>query len=278
MRLPLDRARHAALFELLDELERLGAPAVLVGGLVPPLLLDHLDPDASLAAPEPRRTADCDLVAHVSHGAPDAYDAVLRFLEARWARDRLANQFRWVHVSGLRVDLIPVPAGIEAGDPAALAFAARVSLNVDVAEFHHGQEYAIASALLVNVDDLGGGRRPIRVAGLVAMLALKLRAWTDSQRDRRRDAHDIVWLLRYVSTALAVDELVVARREQPTLVTGIVTALARDFADAWALGVRHYVAEAFPERYRLPDDEAESERLAAAYAVQRVLARYAAFG
>ena len=272
MRLPLDRARHVALFELLDDLERLGTRAVLVGGLVPPLLLERLDPEGFASAPGARSTADCDLVLHVPlHGGTAIYDEVQTGLRARWSADRRVNQFRWNHHSGLRLDLIPVPVGIERGDPAAIALASRWSPDIDVEAFYRAQEFAIATALDVEVVDPAGLYCGLRIAGLVAMLAMKLQAWNDSYRQRRRDAHDVAWLLRYLGTTIAVAAMRDARAQRPDLVDNVGAQLRRDFADAWGEGVRHYVAEAFPDRYRRPDDEAEGDRNAAAMAIRQFL-------
>ena len=272
MRLPLDRARHVALFELLDDLDRLSTRAVLVGGLVPPLLLERLDPDGFADAPEARSTADCDLVLHVPlHGATAIYDDVQAALRARWSADPRVNQFRWNHHSGLRLDLIPVPVGIERADPAAIELASEWSPNIDVKAFYRAQEFAIATALDIEIVDSGGARRGLRIAGLVAMLAMKLQAWNDSYRQRRRDAHDVAWLLRYLPTAVAAAAMGEARARRPDLVEDVGTHLRRDFADEWGEGVRHYVAEAFPDRYRRADDEAEGDRRAAARAIRRFL-------
>lgn len=273
MRLPLDRLRHAALLELLARFDELGCRAVLIGGLVPPLLLQYLDPDGFATAPAGRRTADCDLVLDLAIGdGLEVYRDVQEFLAARWTRDPRANQFRWNHHSGLRVDLIPVPAGIERQDLAAIGLAELWLPDIDVKAFYRGQEFAISTAIDLFVLDPSDVPFPLRIAGLAAMLTMKIQAWNDSYRGRKRDAHDVAWLLRYLDVEVAVRALRAARALRSDLVDHVVNHLRRDFSDEESAGVWHYVAEAFPDRHGGEDEYTEADRNAVASAVQRLLA------
>ena len=272
MRLPLDRARHAALFELLRELERLGTRAVLVGGLVPPLLLEHLDPEGARDV-HARQTQDCDVVVQlpVDDGVR-VYDEVLSFLRIRWSPKPAVNQFRWNHADGLRVDLIPVPVGIEGGERAAVELATSLSPDIDVRAFYRAQEFAITTALDVALVDPIEVPHRLRIAGLLAMLAMKLEARKDLQRTyTKSDAHDVAWLLRYLDTAIAVAAVREAGGHRPDLVDFVCTELRRDFADERGAGIIRYVKEAFPHRYHSSEDDAEGDRLVTASKVRQFL-------
>ncbi|HRC56096.1 MAG TPA: hypothetical protein PKU97_09230 [Kofleriaceae bacterium] len=60
MRLPLAPAAQERLFQIIDALDALGCRCVLVGGLVPPLLLEALDPEGFAEASDPRVTSTGD--------------------------------------------------------------------------------------------------------------------------------------------------------------------------------------------------------------------------
>lgn len=61
MKLRLQDKYTLVLMELCRGLEALGSRPVLVGGLVPPLLLETLDLFSFEVTPDPRRTTDCDV-------------------------------------------------------------------------------------------------------------------------------------------------------------------------------------------------------------------------
>lgn len=283
MKLPLDRARHAALFELLAALADHGTPAVLVGGLVPPLLLEHLDPVGFDGAGPIRRTTDCDIIVSVSveHGL-DQQRRVEQILTASFRPDRRANQFRWNHPSGLRLDLIPVPTGVESGDPGARRLAAQLLGDVDAEAFYAGHELAVATAIAVTVEGPDDSDRPIAVTvegpddsdrpiaitALAPLLVMKLRAWEDSYRGRARDAYDIAWLLRYLEPNIAIEGIREARSRRPDLVDHVIHKLDAEFSDPDHAGVMAYAAEAFG---RLTTDQTEPHRNAVAAAVLRIL-------
>jgi hypothetical protein len=241
MRLPVPEEQGLQIVGLFRALEHLGKRPVLVGGLVPPLLLSAMDPDAFQDF-EPRRTTDCDVAIDIAVDGSGDWEKVQESLAALGFSFRPEqNQFRWQHPSGLRIDPMPVPAGIERGDHAALALAARF-VSRDTRAFYRGYELALAR--FVDVDlELGDSVHRLRIAGLGALLAMKLQAWTDRRHERRKDAHDICWLLRQMSTAVAAAELLETRRLRPDLIDEVLQRLEESFSDPDAPGQRDYASE-----------------------------------
>ncbi|HVV88844.1 MAG TPA: hypothetical protein VHE35_37640 [Kofleriaceae bacterium] len=261
-------ARQAALFELIDRLRALELRVVLVGGLVPPLLIEALEPAVFPEDIRMRRTRDCDLAVEIAAGAAGhqqvgLLDVLLGQLGYRRGRD---NQFRWSHPSGLLLDLLPVPDGVERGDPDAVAIA-RTWVESDAPTFYRGYELALDEPVDVLVDQPEGAPHALRVAGLAPMLAMKLQAWIDRE-ERRKDAHDVALLVRHIHPDRRGAELRRTAARDPSLVDQILDRLERDFTDAWHRGVLAYASEAFGWR---DDDETEADREAVASATRRAI-------
>jgi hypothetical protein len=272
VKLPLGPRACDALFELLAALRQRELGAVLVGGLVPPLLLGHLQPDDADAAHSPRRTGDCDLALGVDVGGEhNQHAATIQTLDALgWRADRKRNQFCWQHPARLWLDLIPVPAGIEAGDARAVAWIAPLLDGHDIDTFYRGYELALATAIDVSIEHAGNHHR-LPIAGLAAMFAMKLQAWTDGGAKHKSHAHDVCWLLRYTDERVVVAALDGVRGGRPALVEEVVARLRASFADPWSRGVLDYAWEAFNRR---SDDDTEADRNAVAAAATRVLALF----
>ena len=268
MRLPLPLAAQERLFQIIDALEALGSRCVLVGGLVPPLLLEALDPDGFAQASDPRTTRDCDLAVHIAMEGESEIDRThAQLSELGMERRSTENQFRWRDV-GLHLDLVPVPAGIEAGDPRAVSLA-REFVQRDTALFFRGYELALSDRVEVHLE---GASRALHIAGLVSLLAMKLQAWTDCRFERRRDARDVAWLLRYLSPGLAAEHLARGHALRPDLVVEVVTRLRASFSDADHDGVSDYIREAYAN---IAEEYCDRHRRAVVAAVAAVLEQVA---
>lgn len=173
MKLPLSEAKTTALFQLLDRLEALELRAVLVGGLVPPLLLAALDPDGVDDHPQPRHTVDCDLVLALPVDDAERRSRQIESVLADygWVRSPRHNQFRWTHATKLNVDLMPVPIGVESGDARAIALAGINFPDQDPTRFYRGHELALADPIELVVEVVDRAPRSIAIAGLAALLA-----------------------------------------------------------------------------------------------------------
>lgn len=265
--LPLAPAQLAVVLELIDGLTRISERVALVGGLVPPILLQHLDPDGYEAAATVRATADFDIAVDLAL-TPDAFDELETMLRGSgWTANRQQNQFRWCK-DGAKVDVMPVPAGIERGAESAVAVAARFQCG-DPHEFFRGYEFALQEPVTVEISALGN-TRSLTVAGVVSLLAMKLQARLDRRADRKRDARDVGWLLRYMATDVVVAELRRASLRRDDLVEFVVARLASSFTDADADGCMDYGTEA----HGLVDEYTEPHREAVAAAVRRLLDAY----
>lgn len=271
-RLPLVPGDVTHLMDLIDRMKNLGSPTVLVGGLVPPLLLEALDPEGFAAAPAPRETTDCDLAIGLVIGASTTIDDIHRGLtDGGWQADPRRSQFAW-RKGRFKVDALPVPAGIEAGLDVAVAAVARFECR-DPDRFFRGYEFAMQAPVAIYVET-PAGPRPLRIAGLVAILAAKLQARLDRRFDRKRDAQDIGWLVRYTNTTLLVDALRQAASMRSDLVAFVQRHLERSFGDADADGCMDYASEA----HGIVDEYTEPHREAVAMAVCRLLEAYRRLG
>ncbi len=267
-RLPLVAGDVAHLMDVIERMAGLGSSTVLVGGLVPPLLLEALDPDGFDEAPSPRETTDCDLAIGLVIGARTTIDDIHQsLLDGDWQPDPQRSQFAW-RKGGLKLDALPVPAGIEARDAAAVAAVARFETRAPE-QFFRGYEFAMQAPVVIDVET-PDGPRPLRIAGLVAILAAKLQARLDRRFDRKRDAHDIGWLVRYMKTTLIVDALRRAASMRSDLVAFVQGQLERSFSDADADGCMDYAAEA----HGIVDEYNEPHREAVAMSIRVVLDAY----
>ncbi len=269
-RLELPAERNAILGKLLRKLDERGCPYVLVGGLVPTLLREVLDPEPLDEPSESRSTVDCDLALDVAVSAADEWQRMQGILrDEGFGRFEKESQFCWSHPCGLMIDPMPVPAGIERGEPAAVSFA-RTFVERDTSKFFRGYELALQRPLIVEITFDGSDSYPLRIAGLPAMLAMKLQAWTDRRYERPKDAQDIGWLLRYLPAQVVVDQLRAAQATWPELVAEIISRLTTHFADEEAGGVDDYAKQA----HGLAGYYGERHRSALVAAVQKVLSLY----
>lgn len=267
MRLPLATAGVDELLALLELLDAYGRRPVLVGGLVPPLLVAALAP-GSEPEPDPRRTGDCDIAFAIDGDDQGDLGQPLRELGFEHR-----GQFRWQHSRvRVKVDALPVHRGVEAGAPAAVAWSRRLQVD-DPQRFFHGYELALAQPMTVELDHCAAPAR-VRIAGLAAMLAMKLQAWRDRRFDRTRDAADVVWLLRNLEPALVVDQLIAVRAERADLIDLVIERLAEDFCDPWGRGV----TDCYKEQFRLSETDEEARRDAAARPAAAVVAAARALG
>ena len=269
MKLQLPDASVRVLLELLLRLEELGGRPVLVGGLVPPLLRPTMDPENLYSPPgSPRQTSDCDLAIDVAVASSDRWKDIERALVTlEFVKKPKKNQFRWEHRCGLGIDPMPVAAGIEREDPHAIAFA-RPFVEGDTATFFRGYELAIELFVEVTIDLDDETSHPLRIAGIAAMLSMKLQAWTDRRYERRKDAQDIGWLLRYSAPEIVARHLLDARSRRPELVEEIIDRLDRFFSAEEHGGTNDAVSR------DLYEEIAERHRNAIAGAVQLLLKAY----
>lgn len=258
------------LGKLLRRLDASGCSFVLVGGLVPPLLRDVLDPEPVDEPPDNRATADCDLALDVAVSAQTEWQRLQQFLlDEGFTRSKTNSQFCWRHSCGLLLDPMPVAAGIERADPEALAFA-RTFVERDISSFFRGYELALQDPLRVEVTFDGNDVYSLRIAGLAALLAMKLQAWTDRRYERAKDAQDIGWLLRYLPPRVVVTQLRRAQSSWPALVAEVMDRLQQHFADEDAGGVSDYTRQA----HRSSDTFSDRHRKALVAAVKEVLILY----
>jgi hypothetical protein len=274
MKLPLSNASTTVLLQLLRGLDELGCHSVLVGGLVPPLLFEALEPDPLDQPPRNRGTTDCDVAIDV------AVTGFAKWSEAQGLLTQLGlkkdpkrtNQFRWVHGCGLLIDPMPVPAGIERGDLVARTFALTV-VEGDTSLFYRGYELALQQPMVVIIELEDGSQHSLRIAGLASLLVMKLQAWIDSLYAREKDAQDVGWLLRHLPAETVVRQLVAARALRAELIAEAVERLRSHFADPDARGVCHYTRQAYRG---IADDYTERHRNALTTAVNEILRLYAA--
>jgi hypothetical protein len=265
-RLIADDGDAAALIEVLEILDALAARVVLVGGHAPPLILAALNPDGHSEVPPPRRTYDLDLAIDLAADASMPFAAIRARIEAHgWRNDGAANQFRWVR-GALAIDLMPVPAGVERDEPTAVAFA-RTFVWRETGRFFRGYELALAAPLELEVQ-LGTHTRRMRVCGLVALLAMKLRTWRDSPH-RGKDVRDIVWVLTHLDPSRVADALLAVPAEWAHVAAEVVDELTRHFADEWSEGARAVVAG-----QTMTEEREERERRRIAATVRGVLDEY----
>lgn len=266
MKLPLSSENVRLVVAILDRLIALGGRPVLVGGLVPPLLVETFAPhsECELAA---RATSDCD-VAFATDGDAERHQACRAVMSE--LKFQPIQQFRWKHAGGLLVDAMPVHAGIESADERAVAFA-RTFVHRDPATFFRGYELALARPVSIALELDDGTSRDLAVAGVTPMLAMKLQAFTDRPQQRRKDARDVVWLARNLAPALIADDLHTCRALRADLVEEIVERLVNDFGDLWARGITAYFEEVY--RGRTSYDE-EPRRASGANAIAQVVLAY----
>lgn len=258
------------LGKLLRRLDESGCAFVLVGGLVPPLLRDVLDPEPLDEPPENRATADCDLALDVAVSAAKEWQRLQQFLhDEGFTPFKERSQFCWRHSCGLLLDPMPVAAGIERADPNAIEFASTF-VERDLSSFFRGYELALQAPLRVDITFDGDDVYSLPIAGLAALLAMKLQAWTDRRYERPKDAQDIGWLLRYLPPPVVVSELRRAQLSWPELVAEVMERLTQHFADVDAKGVSDYVKQA----HRSADTFSDRHRKALVVAVQQVIYLY----
>jgi predicted nucleotidyltransferase len=266
----LSNERAVTLVHLFRELDAHGRRCVLVGGQVPPLLQKMMDPEEEYLATASRSTADCDVAMEIAICTSSEWDQSQALLVSlKFEKNERVNQFRWKHTSGLLIDLLPVPAGIERGDPAAVEFS-RDLVPEGTSTFFRGFELALARFEVVEIEVDDGSCYSLRIAGLPAMLAMKLQAWSEKPYDRKRDAQDIGWLLRYVNPELAAQQLLAARDQWSELIEEVVQRLEKNFSDPEHRGIADYASQA----HGIDDSITARHRNAVVGAVTALLARY----
>lgn len=226
------------------------AHVVLIGGLVPSLLVPVLDPGI-----EPHiGTADLDLCLSVAlvEGDTETYErieAVLKRLDFQ-AGD---VSFRWHRQSGLKLTVeFFCPAG--EGRPAGRAFRPQAVANPTGKHNLGGRLSALAldagNLLTTDVEivgqhvDLPDGKgtldAQLRVTGPLAFLVAKLDALRD--RDKPKDAYDIVWLLESWPDGPSAAATAFACRDafSGPQVAVALEQLSEMFATTSSLGARNY--------------------------------------
>ncbi|GAB3071199.1 nucleotidyl transferase AbiEii/AbiGii toxin family protein [Nocardioides zeae] len=223
---------------------------VVIGGLVPSLLVPVLD-----AGVEPHvGTADVDLCLSVAlvegdTGTYQRIEAVLKELQFAQGDDT----FRWVRRHGFPMTVeFFCPAG--PGRPAGRAWRPKAAENPIGKQNMGGRLSALsleAGALLtsdvevVERDiELPGGKGRVRfsfrVTGPVAFLVAKVQAL--HERDKPKDAYDIVWLIESWPGGPAAAAAAFAARPAfgATEVAPQIELLRRAFADRDSVGARSY--------------------------------------
>jgi hypothetical protein len=272
MRLPLSNTSTVLLFKLLRGLEGLGGRPVIVGGLVPPLLFSVLEPEPLEEPPTNRGTTDCDVAIDVSIAGHEKWLEIKALIEELAFAPNLKkkSQFSWIHTCNLEIDAMPVPAGIERGEPRAIEFA-KFLVERDTSSFYRGYELALMQYEVVSIEMDDGSTHPLRIAGLTSLLAMKLQARLDRPHQRQKDAQDIGWLLRYLQTETVVRQLIAARMLRPELVAEVIERLSTDFTDEDARGICDYSRQAYSG---VLDGYTERHRRALTAAVKEVLRIY----
>jgi predicted nucleotidyltransferase len=238
--------------------------------MLPPILLEALDPDNFEMAASPRYTGDCDVAIDIAfHGAERWRQIESLLHRLGFERDLKKNQFRWKHACGLKIDALPVPSGIERGDSAARAFGESF-VRDDTQRFFHGYELALAEPVEISVELDDGETQSIRVAGVAACLVMKLQAWTDRRLEDKKDAHDLGWLLRYMTSEIIAVELRKLRDQWPERAEVVIARLEENFSDPEGRGTLDYVSQYANGVLELT----ERNRRALASAVAEVLRLY----
>lgn len=243
----------AILGEAAHLLRHLGFAAkhtIVIGGLVPGLLV--LDPGPG--RPVHAGTTDLDFCLSVAliEGDTAQYDRIESSLRQAGYRPA-ETTFCWQRQTGLRLKAeFFCPAGD--GRPAGSLFRPRASTGPTIKHNMGTRLSAIAleagTAISADIQvvarevDLpdGGGRliQEFRVSGLVGFLVAKIGAVTE--RDKPKDAYDIVWLLEsWPGGPEAAAET--ARTSPAYLRTDARSALDRlaaEFADSGRIGPRSY--------------------------------------
>jgi hypothetical protein len=239
--------------EAADLMRALGftaAHVVLIGGLVPSLLVPVLDPGIDPHV----GTADLDLCLSIAlvQGETETYERMEAVLKDRGFEEGEVT-FRWHRRAGLALTVeFFCPAGEER--PAGRVFRPTAAENPTGKHNFGGRLSALAleaGALLssdveeiVQVVELPGDRGThearLRVTGPLAFLVAKIDALRD--RDKPKDAYDIVWLIESwpggpAAAAEAFSQRPAYRDEQ---VSSALRQLGEMFADPSRVGARSY--------------------------------------
>lgn len=239
--------------ETADLMRALGFTAshvVLIGGLVPSLLVPVLDPGM-----EPHvGTADLDLCLSIAlvEGHTETYERMETVLKGRGFEMGDAT-FRWHRRAGLALTVeFFCPAG--EGRPAGQAFRPRARANPTGKHNFGGRLSALAldagDLLTRDVEEVtqtvdlpqGRGRyeATVRVTGPLAFLVAKTDALRD--RDKPKDAYDIVWLIESWPEGPSAAARAFAQRPayRDAHVGAALERLRQMFADASRVGPRSY--------------------------------------
>jgi hypothetical protein len=265
------------LLTLLSAFGNLKATLRLVGGLVPRYLTPATPPDIPMHA----GTSDVDIVLNLEVlAAGNQYASLAQQLNARgftrWIEEGQAASWRWrlrvsEHIEVV-VELLR-DAGDEAPGRSISVDGERVSaLTIKHARIVHDwyQEKEISAEVLdgVSVDI-------VRFADVPAFVILKALAL--DQRQERKDAADLIHVVRYSGSIKEVAALFVARirsGQHPEAVQDGLTALARRFGDdQHSEGFEKVGAVAYARFYGADDeDELVGRQRFAAGLIQGLLA------
>ncbi|HUZ52128.1 MAG TPA: nucleotidyl transferase AbiEii/AbiGii toxin family protein [Streptosporangiaceae bacterium] len=264
----------AILGEAAHLLRHLGLAArhtILIGGLVPGLLV--LDPGPG--RPVHAGTTDLDfcLSLAIVEGDTAQYERIETSLKAAGYRPT-DTTFCWQRQAGLRLKAEFLCPAAE-GRPAGKAFRPKAA-DEPVVKHNMGSRLsaiALDAGAAVSADiqvvarevDLpdGAGRMSyeFRVSGLVGFLVAKVGALTE--RDKPKDAYDIVWLLE--SWPGGPEAAAEAARRSPAYLRedarSALDRLAEEFADPGRLGPRSYARFVVPQEASA-DDAARAARQA----------------
>lgn len=244
----VSRALLAEAVRVVRAFDFAGAHVTVIGGLVPSLLVPHLDP----GVPAHVGTRDVDLclsMAIVDHqvGSYEKIETALRQAGYGMVVDEegVAQTWRWrggVDVSvtieflcpagpGRPVGRLHNPRGQVGHSLSALAISRGDVIDADVVECRP----------VINLPG-GGGRLAaiLRVTGPAGFIAAKVDAI--ARRDKAKDAYDLVWLLEAWpgGPAAAADRVAASPAMTMASMAEALDQLADQFADLDAVGSRSY--------------------------------------
>lgn len=229
-------ACERTLLTLLSAFGNLKETLRLVGGLVPRYLTPATPPDVPLHA----GTSDVDIVLNLEVlAAGNEYTSLAQQLNARgftrWVEDAKAASWRWRRKVDDHIEVVVEllrDAGDEAPGKSVSVDGEKVSaLTIKHARIVHDwyREREISAQLL---DGDGVSVDIVRFADVPAFVILKALAL--DQRQERKDAADLIHVIRYSGSVKEVAALFVERirsEQHPEAVQDGLAALARRFGD-----------------------------------------------
>lgn len=230
------QACERTLLTLLSAFGNLKQTLRLIGGLVP----RYLTPEAPPEVPTHAGTSDVDIVLNLEVLATgDEYVSLAEQLKARgfirWVKDGKAASWRWrrqvdEHIEVV-VELLRDAADEQPGRSISVNGEAVSALTIKHAKIVHDwyQEREVSAQLL---DGAGLSVDVVRYADVPAFVILKALAL--DQRQERKDAADLIHVIRYSGAIRDVAALFVERIDSgkhPVAMREGLAALARRFGD-----------------------------------------------